>query len=398
MTSLTRHELAVRAGVSVDVVDRWVELKILVPSEGAKPFRAGDVYRIRLVLACERAGLRPEAVGEAIAAGKLSFSFMDLPHYRWAALSLKSYRELADETELPLDVVLDVVQSLGYARPAPDDRIREDDLEVFPLIRFASTIMEADTMLRTARVYADALRRISDAEAALFDSLVLGRFLRDGLSYREAVERANEFGSEIPPLQERFLLTAYRREQERRWTDYTVQGIETVLEDMGLHERPARPPAFAFVDLAGYTQLTEERGDEAAARLAADLSGMVDKVSRELHGESAKWLGDGVMVYFKNPGDAVSATLEMVRRAPQVGLPAHAGVAAGPVVFQDGDYFGRTVNMAARIAARATAGQTLVTEEVAELASGRGRAFREVGSVDLKGFSRPIRVYEARFA
>ena len=100
-------------------------------------------------------------------------------------------------------------------------------------------------------------------------------------------------------------------------------------------------------------------------------------------------------MYFKNPGEAVSATLEIVRRAPEVGLPAHAGVAAGPVVFQDGDYFGRTVNIAARIAAHATPGQTLVTAEVAELASGCGRAFREFGSLDLKGFARPVRVYQA---
>jgi class 3 adenylate cyclase len=85
----------------------------------------------------------------------------------------------------------------------------------------------------------------------------------------------------------------------------------------------------------------------------------------------------------------------MVARAPSIGLPAHAGVAAGPVVMQDGDYFGRTVNLAARVAAGAEAGQTLVTDRVAELADGSGSTFREVGPVELKGFAEPVILYEA---
>jgi adenylate cyclase len=78
-----------------------------------------------------------------------------------------------------------------------------------------------------------------------------------------------------------------------------------------------------------------------------------------------------------------------------VGLPAHAGDAAGPVVIQDGDYFGRTVNMASRIAAAASAGQGLVTGLVAELALDSDLAFRDVGPVELKGFSERVPVFEA---
>ena len=106
---------------------------------------------------------------------------------------------------------------------------------MFPLIRLAFSVMDPDTLLRTARVYADAVRRISDAETILYGSFVLGRFLRQGLSYREAVDSANEFGATVTPFQERLLLTAYRREPERRWTGYTVQRLETVLQDMGPH-------------------------------------------------------------------------------------------------------------------------------------------------------------------
>ena len=394
-SGLSAGELAERAGVSADTVDRLVHLHVLEPSEGDKPFRLADVYRIRLILACERAGLGVEAVSKAIAAGKLSLSYMDLPQYRFAALGTATYRTVAEEMEVPLDLVLDVVRSMGYARVSPDDRIREDDPGIFQLIRVAMTMLDRDAIVRTARVYVDAMRRISDAESSIFDTFLIGRFLSEGLEHRHAVDLANQFGAEINPLQEQFILTLYRRLQERRWTEYTVEGIEEILEEMGLYRRPERSPAFGFVDLAGYTRITEEWGDQASARLVAGLSEMVDTVARAHDGEPVKWLGDGVMVYFRDPGRAVPGTIEMVRRAPDVGLPAHAGVATGPVVFQDGDYFGRTVNMAARIASYASEGQTLVSPEVARRTAAAGVRFREVGPVELKGFSNPIVVYEA---
>ena len=74
---------------------------------------------------------------------------------------------------------------------------------------------------------------------------------------------------------------------------------------------------------------------------------------------------------------------------------SHASCSAGPVVAQGGDYFGRTVNLAARIAAHAGAGQVLVSGSVVESAAPPGVAFVEVGEVPLKGFARPVRLLEA---
>jgi class 3 adenylate cyclase len=71
-------------------------------------------------------------------------------------------------------------------------------------------------------------------------------------------------------------------------------------------------------------------------------------------------------------------------------------VAAGPVVVQGGDYFGRTVNLAARVAAHAQAGQVLVTAPVAEAATTGGVTYAELGDLHLKGFTSPVRVLEAR--
>ena len=152
-----------------------------------------------------------------------------------------------------------------------------------------------------------------------------------------------------------------------------------------------------FLDLAGYTRLTEERGDQAAAELAGNVAVLVERTALAHRGTPVKWLGDGVMLYFPDPAQAVAAALEAVGRLPAAGLPpAHVGVAAGPVVVQGGDYFGRTVNLAARLAARAQAGQVLATVPVAEAAAADGVAWTELGDLQLKGFADPVRVLEAR--
>jgi class 3 adenylate cyclase len=145
----------------------------------------------------------------------------------------------------------------------------------------------------------------------------------------------------------------------------------------------------------GFTRLTEERGDDVAAEIAANLADLTQRAARARGGLPVKWLGDGVMFFFKRPGAAVQAALEMARQAPAAGLPpAHVGIHAGPIVVQDGDYFGRTVNLAARIAGQAGAGQVLVTDEVVAAGSD-GVRFETLGPVRLKGFTRPVRLHRA---
>lgn len=394
MEPLSKAELATRAGVPPGTVDHLVELGIITAAKDGS-FRRPDIYRVRLLDSCDRAGMRPEALAEAVAAGKISFDFADLPHFRWAVHGTSTYRELAEELDLTLELVLDVVRALGNVRPMPDDLVREDDRSIFQLIRLTASLLEPEAIVRTTRVYVDAMRRITESEVTLFDTYLIGAFLQQGMSFVQAVDVANRFGAESTPMQEELILTLYRRQQERRWTEYTVEGIETVLEEMGLYRKPEYPASFAFVDLAGYTALTEEQGDLAGARVAVDLAHMVDAVTNPQGGEAVKWLGDGVMLRFRDASGALLSVLELVQRAPEMGLPAHAGVAAGSAVFQDGDYFGRTVNLAARIAARATGGQTLVSQDVAELAAVADVGFREMAPLELKGFARPTPVFEA---
>jgi class 3 adenylate cyclase len=109
-----------------------------------------------------------------------------------------------------------------------------------------------------------------------------------------------------------------------------------------------------------------------------------------------KWLGDGLMLYFPDPGEGVVAALDMMEGVAAHSLPpARVGIHAGPVVFQDGDYFGRTVNIAARIAGYARPGEVLVSQEVVDAIDGTAASFTQIGPVELKGVSGSINLHTA---
>lgn len=119
------------------------------------------------------------------------------------------------------------------------------------------------------------------------------------------------------------------------WIEHRIAHAEVALERAGLQPRTLRPPAICFVDLTGYTRITEERGDEAAAQLASNLTSLVEDISRRHGGRPIRWLGDGGMFHFKELLAAVLSGLDMVESAPVAGLPPmHIGIHTGPVVFQ----------------------------------------------------------------
>jgi adenylate cyclase len=189
----------------------------------------------------------------------------------------------------------------------------------------------------------------------------------------------------------------YHALQMRTWTGNIVAGAEVALQQAGLVEERVRQPAIVFLDITGYTQLTDERGDDAAAQLAEQLGRIVQRTSVAYGGRPVKFLGDGVMFMFPEPGPAVLASLEMVESVAAEGLPpAHVGIAAGSVIFQEGDYYGQTVNLAARISDFARPGEVLVSGTVVDAAGLPEDAFVEVGPVELKGVSSPVRLLAAR--
>jgi class 3 adenylate cyclase len=292
-----------------------------------------------------------------------------------------------------------MLESMGFASTSPDETMREDELEVVPVVRLgiSSGLLDPAWMARVGRAYTEGLRLAAQVENEAYRARFEEPVLRAGLGQRRAMELASELAAEFLPLVDRAVMGIYRRQQELVWTEHQVLNVEAALEEAGAVVRPERVPAMCFLDLAGYTRLTEERGDQAAAELAGDLAVLVERSSRAHGGTPVKWLGDGVMLYFREPAGAVEAALGMVGEVPEAGLPpAHVGVAAGPVVVQGGDYFGRTVNLASRVAARADAGQVLVTATVAEAPSPGGVVYADLGDLQLKGFAAPVRVLEAR--
>ena len=253
-----------------------------------------------------------------------------------------------------------------------------------------------DATLRLVAVYADNLRRIAKAEADYYEANVERRLRAKGLNERQLIEIGTQLGDRVIGLLERVLLMVYRRRREHVWTEHAINHVEEALEGSGLAERVAQPPAICFVDLTGYTRLTEECGDEAAAQVARRLAALVNDISRRRGGQAVRWLGDGGMFYFREPRTAVVAGLDLVERSPAVDLPpAHVGIHTGPVISQDGDVYGRTVNLASRIAYYAQAGQVVVSQETAQRSGDSQVRFDPLGAVELKGVAEPLPLYQA---
>ena len=398
MSGYTRQEVAQRAGVDPDYVDRLVELGILTPA-AADAFSRGDVLRARWLQSLERAGVPLEGLAAAVRDGALSFSFLDVAAYdRFAGLSDTTFQQLSTQTGIPVELLMVVRGAFGFAEPQPEDHVHQNELSVIPLIQlqlskgFRPVVIE-----RWLRVYGDSLRRIAESEAAWWNSEVEVALVESGMTEAEMLQAQADLGSQMTPLIEQVLLAIYHGQQEHAWSEVFVEHVEGALEQAGLYRRLDRPPAMCFLDITGYTRLTEERGDEAAAELAARLATLVRRTSQEHDGTPVKWLGDGVMFYFRKPAAAVLAAVEMVEVLGRHGLPpAHVGIHAGPVIFQEGDYFGRTVNLAARIAEYARPGEVLVSQEVVDAAQGAPVAFTGIGPVELKGVPGTLRLSIAR--
>ena len=398
MSEYTRQEVAQRAGVDPDYLDRLVELGILTPAAG-DAFSPGDALRARWLQSLERAGVPLNGIAAAIRDGALSFSFLDVGAYdRFTGLSGTTFQQLSAQTGIPLGLLMVVREAVGFAEPRPEDTVHHNVLSVVPLIQLQlSNGIRPMVIERWLRVYGDSLRRIAETEAAWWNSEVEMAMLASGMTEGEMLAAQADLGSQMTSLIEQVLLAVYHGQQEHAWSQVFVEHVESALEQAGLHSRLERPPAMCFLDLTGYTRLTEERGDEAAAELAARLAGLVRRCAQEHDGAPVKWLGDGVMFYFRQPAAAVLAALEMAEAVGRHGLPpAHVGIHAGPVVFQEGDYFGRTVNLAARIAEYARPGEVLVSQEVVDAADAAPVTFVEIGPVELKGVPGTLRLHIAR--
>jgi adenylate cyclase len=381
-------------------LERLVELGILAPADTEEPFRSGDILRVRAVTALEGSGVQPEQIAAAMKAGELSFGYLDYVLQPPRVMD-RTYSEVADDLAIPFDVVERVFLAFGLPQPHPDEQAREDDEAILRGLKtFLDAVDEVD-VLGTARLFGDALRRLAEYQLHLFHTRVEERFRKAGVPDALVLDTAlKEVGVHTSPLGELFAAWLYRRHSETFTVEHRVLHGEDDLERAGIHRRaPADPPAIVFLDISGYTRLTEELGDEASAAMPMRLATLVEDEASRYSGRTVKWIGDGVELYFRRPVDAVRCSLELRDRIPEADLPGtHIGINAGRVVYENGDFYGRTVNIAARIAAHAEQGQVLVSEDVVSHGSSDDIRFRRVGPVSFKGVSRDVVIYEAERA
>jgi class 3 adenylate cyclase len=388
--SVSREQLLRRTGVDARYVDRLHELGALVRADDA--YEERDVHVTALLHMWERAGLSASAILSAVDAGTLSLDFLDAPAWELPEPLAMTYLEFAEQRGLSLELIRSIHEAMGFAAPDPTDLVRRDDEAIAELARVALDIGASDDGVRRLfRVYADNVRRLAMAEADLYLEELEKPWAGSGADESELMLRGAEVGRRMVGPVERTIRAIYDRQRQHIWTGYGVQRAEMALDRAGLLVRTESTPAICFVDMTGFTRLTEEQGDEESARLATSLAALVNDVARIHGGRAIRWLGDGGLFYFEDADAAFAAALEMNERAPAAGLPpTHIGVQAGPVVFRDGDVYGRTVNIASRIADQAAAGEILTSLETVERVGDAAVSFEAARTVELEGVADPV--------
>jgi adenylate cyclase len=153
--------------------------------------------------------------------------------------------------------------------------------------------------------------------------------------------------------------------------------------------------SFLFADISGYSRLSELGGDEVAADLAIRFACLATALAHDHDAEVVKRVGDAVMIHAASASELIQLGLRLHAELDSL-PPIHVGIHSGPAVARAGDWWGCTVNIAARVAAAAEAGQLLITDATRRAAGTRSRAsLRGLRPLRLKNISVPVKVYEA---
>jgi adenylate cyclase len=395
---LSEEGLAARSGTTRDMVRRLLEVGILASSGLDGTFLPSDLPKVRLAVALHESGIWLEQVGGAIRAGKLSLGFVERRLPNPVGVLPRTYREFAASLNVPEDLFERVQVALGIPPSRWDERIREDDAEIYRLLmRAADQGVPHDTLARSAVVYCDNLRRIAVMERQTWESDVEGPMLASGLRPQQVLDVSSELAPGVQGLASAAVTLFHDRFLEEVVFQQTMNLLEEALEDAGVTPaRKTRNPAIAFLDLTGFTLLTDEWGDERAAEQAQQLSDLAQTAAITHQGRVVKLLGDGVMFYFADPQDAVRCGLDLIDLSINAGLPpARVGADAGQLISREGDFYGRTVNVAARVADYARPREVLVTDRVVAASSEARAAFREIGPISLRGVAEPVKLYVA---
>ena len=390
MEDLKLSQAAKRAGVSAGTLKRWAEQGV-VPHDG-DGWSPAAVATARIVARLRERGHSLASMRRAAETGRLAFGYIEdlFP----ADEGEHTFEDAARETGLEPALIERVWQSVGF--PSGDRAsISDDDLQ---LLRYIAAVLAAGfplvAFLQLVRVYGQALAQMADAEVRLFHLYVHEPLMRDGVGGLEMAEEMEGLARELLPLSSPIMDHLHQRFLQHFVEQDVIGHMEADLEDEALELGRLRV-AIAFADLAGYTRMTEEAGEEEA--LTA-VERFVQAVEDTLPDDARiiKTIGDEVMVVGSDPAALTGWAVGFQDRHFERPLP-RIGIHYGETLYRDGDYYGREVNQAARVAARAAGGEVLVTRPVVE-AAGREIEFDPIGQVRLKGFAHVTELFLARHA
>jgi adenylate cyclase len=387
---MTLAEAADRVGVAPATLRAWRRRGLIPQYRGEwTPAAIGEA---RVVARMRSRGHTLDELGRATRDGRLAYGFLqDLFPLEQERIPLEL---AAAQTGLDEALIVRILSGLGLG-PPPADWVGADELQ---LLRDISRVLEAGfplvALLQLIRVYGQATARIADAEVRLFHLYVHEPLMRAGHTGVETAERMESLTRLALPLSTPILEAIHRRYLQHFVEQDVVGHMEADLDgaesDLGRMR-----VAIAFADLTGYTQLTEEEGELTAVDA---VERFVEAVERSLpdNARVIKTIGDEAMV-IGTDGVALAewavAFLEDHPERPRPRIAVHDGAA----LYRDGDYYGRDVNIAARVTARAAGGEVLVTAPVADQVRRAGHPsrlrFEAIGEVRLKGFQAPIELF-----
>ena len=387
---LTLSEVAEQAGVSPGTLRRWASQGVIPQYDGS--WTPAAAAHARIVARLRERGHTLEQIKQAGRSGVLAFAYVeDLFPPTTADYTLE---QAAEECGLEPALIERIYATVGFNVQALD-RITEEDIQ---LLKYIAAVLAAGfplvAFLQLVRVYGQALAQMADAEVRLFHLYVHEPLMRDGVPGMEMAEEMEGLARELLPLASPIMDHLHQSFLAHFVEQDVIGHMEADLEDDALDLGRLRV-AIAFADLAGYTRLTEEEGEEQAVDA---VERFVEAVENTLPDSEriVKTIGDEVMIVGSDPGALVDWAVGFQNLVTERPLP-RIGIHYGETLYRDGDYYGREVNTAARVAARAAGGEVLVTRPLVETA-GSHIEFEPIGEVRLKGFRGPTELFLARRA
>ncbi|MBI5106068.1 MAG: MerR family transcriptional regulator [Solirubrobacterales bacterium] len=382
-------EVARRIGVTAGTLRRWMSAGLVPADDGEMTPTA--IAHARVVARLRERGHSLKEIQKATESGKLAFSYIEdlLP----ATPDTFTVEQAAEETGLEPALVERVFRAMGFGAPTLE-HLSEDDVQ---LLRYTAAVLAAGfplvALLQLVRVYGQALSQIADAEVRLFHLYVHEPLMRDGIPGWEMAEEMEGLARELLPLASPIMDHLHQRFLQHFIEQDVIGHMEADLGEGPLDLGRLRV-AIAFADLAGYTRLTEEVGEEEAV---SAVERFVEDVENTLPDDARiiKTIGDEVMVVGSDPSALVDWAVGFQQLHGEMRPMPRIGLHYGEVLYRDGDYYGREVNLSARVAARSAGGEVLVTRSVVEQA-GPHLEFQRIGEVRLKGFSESTELFIAR--